>query len=576
MPSTRASSAAGSRKVAPADPFPGRCSGVLLHVTSLPSNHGIGDVGPTAIRFVDWLSAAGQSIWQFLPLNPHGYAGSPYGTPSAMAANPAIVSLEPLIEEGLLTAVDVKELETLPRGKVDYDRVTPLKRQALRLARDRFRSTTSPFPKHHEWLGKLEQFIANEGAAWLNDYALFAALHEKHNACWIDWPAELRDRKPAALAKAQEELYDEIDEHIFTQFLFDMQWAQVRRHAKEKGVRLVGDIPIFVAYDSADVWSHRKLFKLDAQGKQTVQAGVPPDYFSETGQLWGNPVYDWAAIATEGYKWWTLRFSRTLALADIIRIDHFRGFEAAWEVPASHKTAMNGTWVKGPGAKVFRAVDKALGYRTPVIAEDLGLITQSVHDLRDELGYPGMKVLQFAWGGDSYDATNDHLPHNLKTSRCVYYTGTHDNDTVRGWADSATDAQRAAVLRYLGRDASKSAVADGKRKREEDGDAASAIPAAKKPDNTTANGPSSLTEKAVTNAIPTVSWDFIHLALASVADIAIVQLQDVLDLGTEARMNTPATADGNWSWRVDEAAVTKEIGEKLRGVTEVFGRVREV
>ncbi|TPX56281.1 4-alpha-glucanotransferase [Powellomyces hirtus] len=543
-------------------PLPGRCSGVLLHVTSLPTDYGIGDVGPAAINFLDWLHKAGQTLWQFLPLNPHGHAGSPYGTPSALAANPAIVSLVPLLGAGLLKADDVKELLSVPKGKVDYDRITPLKRRLLRLARDRFREGNISHPSIEGWDEKFDEFVRREGPSWLDDYALFTALREKHGKCWVDWPVELRDRKASAMNKARKELEDDIDEHLFNQFLFDIQWSAVRKHAEKLGIRLVGDIPIFVAYDSADVWAHRQMFKLDKDGKQLAQAGVPPDYFSATGQLWGNPVYDWTAIAKDGYKWWTLRCQRMLALSDIIRIDHFRGFEAAWEVPADHTTAMNGKWVKGPGTAVFKAVDKALGGRMPVIAEDLGVITAEVNAIRDEMGYPGMKVLQFAWGGESkYDPRGDHLPHNLKSHHCVYYTGTHDNNTARGWAEQASASERKAVRRYLGRSAPGQDLdaPGGKRKRVE--------------------GASMVSEKLEAGAeddareiIETASWDFIRIAFSSVADMAILQLQDALDLGTDCRMNLPATVDNNWSWRALDGQMTDDIAAKLRSFTEFYGR----
>ncbi|TPX69423.1 4-alpha-glucanotransferase [Spizellomyces sp. 'palustris'] len=561
MPSTR------SKTTTVVDNYPtppARCSGVLLHITSLPTKYGIGDVGPSALNFLEWLHKAGQTVWQFLPLNPHGHAGSPYGTPSALAANPAIIALDPLLEVGLLQPSDIEELQGLPADHVDYDRVTPLKRRALRLARDRFREGTISNPVLSEWEERLNKFVVAHGSAWLDDYALFTAIRDKEGKSWVEWPVDLRDRKSSALHKARKDLEDDIDEHVFNQFLFSEQWSLVRRRAKELGVRLVGDIPIFVAHDSADVWSHRKMFKLDKDGKQIVQAGVPPDYFSATGQLWGNPVYDWDAIGKDGYKWWTLRFRRTLELTDVIRIDHFRGFQAAWEVPAEDKTAQNGKWVEGPGAKVFRAVDKALGTRMPVIAEDLGLITKEVHGLRDELGYPGMKVLQFAWGGDGqYDPRNDHLPHNLKHHQCVYYTGTHDNNTVRGWAESASPAERRAVRQYLGRGSpgvTNGGETGAKRKRLDDEDQKDV-----KRDLSS--------QDTALEIVDSSSYDFIRLALSSIADMAIFQLQDALDLGGDCRMNLPATAEGNWKWRADNGQLTEEIAQRLRELTQLYGRV---
>ncbi|KAJ3033420.1 hypothetical protein HK097_004852, partial [Rhizophlyctis rosea] len=367
--------------------------------------------------------------------------------------------------------------------------------------------------------------------------------------------------------QARTELSTEIDSHIFNQYIFAEQWALVRQRAKELNVRLVGDIPIFVAHDSSDVWSHRHLFKLDpTTGRQMVLSGVPPDYFSETGQLWGNPLYDWDACEKEGYAWWTLRFRRTLAQCDVIRIDHFRGFEAAWEVPAGEKTAINGTWVKGPGAKVFRAVDKVLGGEVPIIAEDLGLITPEVNALRDELGYPGMKVLQFAWAGGpkgSYGAGSDHLPHNLTTQRSVLYTGTHDSDTVRGWAENASPSERRAVRKYLGRSKPHDDSAPGgKRKR-------TTRSALKASSETTTKVEE---EDQALDVVESASWDFIRLAYASISDMAIIQLQDPLDLGGDARMNLPGTTDGNWSWRVEGSLVTDEVAERLRDLAELYGR----
>ncbi|KAJ3161476.1 hypothetical protein HDU86_007258 [Geranomyces michiganensis] len=599
--------------------LPGRSSGILLHVTSLPSAHGVGDVGTEALKFLDWMHKAGQTLWQFLPLNPHGHAGSPYGTPSALAANPILISLEvsgnksvvhgsrqeegltythtlswqPLVAIGLLKEEELKELLALPKDKVDYDRVTPLKRRLLRLARDRFRehngendaeaatlntegaAGTAP-PQIStatvlsEWADLFDRFVLREGPTWLDDYALFTALRDHHGKCWVDWPADIRDRKAPAMKRARSELANEIDEHMFNQFLFDLQWTQVRTRARELGIKLIGDIPIFVAYDSADAWSHRQMFKLDADGKQLAQAGVPPDYFSATGQLWGNPVYDWAAIAKDNYKWWTLRCRRTLALTDVIRIDHFRGFEAAWEVPATDTTALNGKWVKGPGAKVFKAVDKALGGKMPVIAEDLGVITPDVEAVRDEMGYPGMKVLQFAWGGGSpYNPHGDHLPHNLRGRHCVYYTGTHDNNTAKGWAEQATPSERRAVRRYVGRARPGAPPIDqapaAKRKRTEEGATTSAAEADN--DNTDDD------DDDANDVISTASFDFIRLALASVADMAIFQLQDALDLGTDCRMNLPATAEGNWGWRALDGQMTDGIAAKLRGISEFYGRI---
>ncbi|KAI9092813.1 4-alpha-glucanotransferase [Phlyctochytrium arcticum] len=563
MPSTRVED---PTPPPPEQPDRTRRSGVLLHITSLPSPHGIGDIGPAAHSFLDWLYSAGQTVWQFLPLNPHGYAGSPYGTPSALASSPDMISLEELVQVGLLEKSEVAELAALPQDKVHYEKVTPLKQKALRQARDRFAAyTPDTCPPHLKpWLAEIEQFKKDQ-EDWLADYALYTALHKRENTCWIDWAPELRDRSASALAQVREELTEDIDTHIFAQYIFDRQWKALRAKASGLGIKLVGDIPIFVAYDSADVWANRSQFKLNPQGKQTVLAGVPPDYFSATGQLWGNPLYDWDAMDKTGYTWWASRFKRTIELVDIVRIDHFRGFAAAWEVPAGQTTAMNGTWVPGPGAKVFAAVDKILGYTVPVIAEDLGLITPEVEALRDGLQYPGMKIIQFAWGGSSlYSPQSDHLPHNLKTPRCVYYTGTHDNNTVRGWAETATEAERQAVWEYLGRpdldlrDSGNDTQPKGSKRI--------------KLADTTKNG-STTTSTITPILLNTISKDLIRLCLASIADLAIIQLQDALDLGGDCRMNLPATADGNWGWRVQERMVTQDVAGWLRKCAATYGRI---
>ncbi|KAJ3263948.1 hypothetical protein HK104_006544, partial [Borealophlyctis nickersoniae] len=519
-----------------------RCSGILCHPSSLPSKYGIGDIGKSSLDFLEWLHKAGQRLWQFLPLNPADDGGSPYSTPSAMAGNPMLIAVEPLVEMGLLQSSDIKELAKLPSTRVDFSRLAPLKRKILRTAYENFKSSATNAnanPNLEEWHKKYQDFSATEGPTWLNDYAIFTALHDKYKKCWADWPAELRDRDGAAIEAASTELADAIDQHRFVQFIFTHQWNLVHDRAKELNIRLVGDIPIFVAYDSADVWANRGLFKLDpTTGKQTVMAGVPPDYFSATGQLWGNPLYNWTACAAENYAWWTLRFRRTLAVCDVIRLDHFRGFQAAWEVPAGSKTAEHGTWVEGPGTHLFHALEKNLGSTSvPIIAEDLGLITPQVIALREALNYPGMKVLQFAWNAGengSYGAHSDHLPHNIQTHRSVLYTGTHDSDTVRGWAEKASASERRAVRRYMNRTAPSSdpGAPTPKRKR--------LTRTSSKSAETPTNGKAEEEDEAL-DVIPTCAWDFITLAMASVSDMAIVQLQDALELGSDARMNLPGT-----------------------------------
>jgi 4-alpha-glucanotransferase len=495
-----------------------RSSGILLHPTSLPSRGGIGDLGASAYTFVDFLAAAGQRLWQVMPLGPTGYGDSPYQGFSAFAGNPLLISLEGLHAEGLLTSADLAEAPTFPNAAVDYGAVIPFKLSMLRRSFERFSATATPGQR---------QAFANFRAhthSWLNDYTLFAALKQANSGgAWSTWEEAIRRREPDAVAHWTRELYEQLQFQAYMQFQFFSQWERLKRYANQRGVRIIGDIPIFVAYDSADVWTNRAVFALDEDGRPTAVAGVPPDYFSATGQLWGNPLYRWDVLAQQGYRWWIERFRAALSLVDIVRIDHFRGFAAYWEVPASEKTAVNGRWVSGPGLALFEAVGAALG-QLPIIAEDLGLITPDVEALRDELGFPGMKVLQFAFGDG---ATDPYLPHNYRR-HCVVYTGTHDNDTTAGWWASATPHERSHVQLYLGRDGSD------------------------------------------------ISWDFIRLALASAAEIAIVPLQDVLELGSAARMNMPGQAGGNWSWRYTPEMLGPQVTERLRTLTALYGRALQI
>jgi 4-alpha-glucanotransferase len=483
----------------------------LLHPTSLPGQYGIGDLGPAASQFLDYLNRAKQTLWQVLPLGPTGYGDSPYASPSAFAGNTLLIAPELLIQEGLLETGDVEPLRQLPEDRVEFGQLQPLKRQLLEKA---FRSE-----KRQQTQDRLEAFKRAQ-SGWLYDFALFTALTE-HHGHWLDWPPPLRDREPAALEQARQELHEQIDLHTFAQFVFFDQWHSLRARANLLGISIIGDIPIFVAHESADVWAHRHLFKLDDQGRPTVVAGVPPDYFSATGQLWGNPLYDWQAIANDGYQWWIARMRHLLELVDMVRVDHFRGFEAAWEVPANAATAVHGTWVLGPGKDVFDAIDRALGGHVPVIAEDLGLITDEVRELLAQTGYPGMKVLQFAFGGGS---DNPYLPHNYPHPNCVVYTGTHDNDTTRGWFESISENERQYVRQYLG-------------------DTSSGIACA-----------------------------LTRLALASIADTAIVPLQDVLDLGSEARMNVPGSVGGSWTWRFRADQLDPAQADSLAELTHIYGR----
>jgi len=490
-----------------------RASGILLHPTSLPGPYGIGTLGETAYQWIDFLAQARQSYWQVLPLGPTGFGDSPYQCFSAFAGNPLIIDLPTLVAWGWLDASFLEEGAALPSDHVDFGAVIPFKRRALHAAYQGFRQRASPKDR--------EAFAAfcQEEAWWLDDFALFMALKEVFHAAWNEWPRPLRLRDPQALDQARREHAEQVDEHRFAQWLFFRQWQNLREYAHSHGIRIIGDIPIFVAYDSADVWAHREFFHLDEEGRPTVVAGVPPDYFSPTGQLWGNPLYRWDVLAAQGYGWWIDRFRSTLRLVDWVRLDHFRGFEAYWEIPAGMPTAEIGRWVPGPGDDFFRALQSALG-DLPIIAEDLGLITPEVEALRDRWGFPGMKVLQFAFS----DPANPYLPHNYTSTRWVVYTGTHDNDTTVGWFQSLDSATRDFVLKYLARDGQD------------------------------------------------IAWDFIRLAWQSVAVLAIVPLQDVLRLGSEARMNTPGRMAGNWSWRVPASMLTSQVADNLAELTLLYAR----
>lgn len=491
----------------------GRGAGVLLHPTSLPGP-AIGDAGPAAHRFVDWLAEAGQAYWQLLPLVPADEGGSPYSGLSAFAGNPLLVSPEALAADGLLSAEDLAD-PGLPAGRVDFGEAARWKELLLRRAFGAFRAGWAPSLRGEAAAHR------ERNAAWLEDWCLFRALRDDQGgAAWTEWDPPLRDREPEALAAAREELRDEVERHAFAQWVFDRQWGALRRHAAARGVRLIGDVPIFVAHDSADVWAHRGLFSLDGEGRPTVVAGVPPDYFSATGQRWGNPLYRWDVLRGTGYAWWIARFRRTLEHVDVARVDHFRGFESYWEVPAEEETALHGRWVPGPGADLFRTVEAALG-PLPLIAEDLGIITAEVDALREGLGLPGMRVLHFAFGDDD---RNPHLPGNHPPNT-VAYTGTHDNDTSAGWYAAAGENERAGLRRLT--DAP-------------DGD---------------------------------VHWGMIEAVFRSPARVAVVPLQDVLGLGSEARMNTPGTIDGNWSWRASPGDLSDDAARRLREVTQRTGRL---
>jgi 4-alpha-glucanotransferase len=491
-----------------------RASGVLVHPTSFPGQFGIGDLGPSAFVMLDYLASARQTLWQVLPLGPTGYGESPYSLLSAFAGNPKLVSPERLVADGLLSADDLAEAPIFPTKRVAYHQVGPWKHELLRRSFDRFQRRAS-----RDLCQNFEAFCA-EQREWLADYALFLALKAAHQDLpWVEWPAPLARREPDALAAAERELADEVAFHSYAQFLFFRQWDDVRQAAHNRGMRIIGDLAIFVAHDSSDVWAHPQLFALAPDGRPTVVAGVPPDYFSRTGQRWGNPLYQWEVLANTGYTWWIERVRQARMLVDLIRLDHFRGFEAYWEIPAREPTAEHGRWVPGPGVELFRAIAAALG-DVPFIAEDLGVITPEVRALQRTLGFPGMRVLQFAFGSD---AANDHLPHSYVRDSLVY-TGTHDNDTTRGWFAAAGPEEQAHALAYLG-----------------------------------------TTPKQVV-------WSMVRAALASIADLAIIPLQDLLQLDHSARMNTPAKPAGNWAWRCTASQLTTPIAARMANLTTLYGR----
>jgi 4-alpha-glucanotransferase len=501
-------------------PFTKECrtSGVLLHVTSLPSPYGIGDVGPAAFSWVDRLQEAGQTWWQALPLGPTGLGNSPYASLSSFAGNALLVSPDLLIEDGLLTARDCEEGRTLPKSAVDFEAVITFKHRLLELAWSNFSSSPHPVLQ-----SEFDRFCS-EQAHWLNDYALFRALKARHRgADFLEWPQELVRRDPTALARVRVELTEMIDQSRFAQFLLFRQGKRLKEYAQQRGIRLIGDLPFFVSQDSSDVWANPQWFLLDNHLRPRSVAGVPPDYFSADGQLWGNPVYDWDALRRSGYRWCIDRLKALLAHVDLVRLDHFRAFCAAWHVPPTAKTARGGQWVPGPGADFFAAVRSELGH-LPFIAEDLGLITPDVVALRDEFGLPGMRVLQFAFDGNS---ANPHLPENY-TANTVVYTGTHDNTTTRAWFDALPDNVRRSARSY----------------------------AAQSGAETTAE----------------VAWDFIRLAWSSKAGLAIAPLQDLLNLGVEGRMNVPGTAAGNWGWRCTESMLDPSRFQRLRQLTFASGR----
>ena len=494
--------------------FP-RASGILLHPTSLPSRFGIGDFGSEAYNFIDFLESTGQSYWQILPLGPTGYGDSPYSSFSAFAGNTLLIAPQKIVEDGFLTEEETIERPYFSVDRVDFGSVIEWKNNLLKRAFERFRQMTD-----EAVAGSFHKFCDSNNF-WLEDYALYRAIKKQNQDSWQNWDEPLKHRQPEAVSKVKQELDEEMFAQKFYQYLFFQQWFDLKRYANEKGVKIVGDVPIFVALDSCDVWCNPSQFKLNEDGSPRVVSGVPPDYFSNTGQLWGNPIYDWEQMQADGFRWWVDRMRFIFQTVDVVRVDHFRGFEACWEVPGADKTAENGSWVHAPGDELFAALRTALG-DLPMLAEDLGVITPEVERLRDSIGLPGMRILLFAFGGDSH---NTYLPHN-HIKNTVVYTGNHDNDTVVGWFKLTNKRERDFCLQYL-----------KGNKRE-------------------------------------IHWDFIRAAFSSVADTAIVPLQDVLGLGNEGRMNLPSSYSGNWNWRCKQSDFTEEISKKLKEMTEIYGRVR--
>ena len=503
-------------KVAAEDKTNHRYSGVLVHPTSFPSPYGIGDMGRGAHEFIDFLAMAGQHLWQVLPLGPSGNGNSPYQSYSVFAGQTLLISPELLIEKKLLTEADVHPIPEFNADRVDYDKVTTYKTSLFKKAYEHFRHTADK-----NLLEEYDSFQSNN-QYWLDDYCLYMAGKDYHNGLpWYEWEDSLLDPTPKERASWMKLLASEIDYYRFIQFAFFSQWYELKDYANKKGIAIIGDIPIFTAPDSADVWANKELFKLDSKGHPLEVAGVPPDYFSATGQLWGNPLYDWDAMKDDGYRWWIERVRNQLDQVDYIRIDHFRGFEAYWAVPAGEETAMNGKWKKGPGEALFEAIQKALGEELSIFAEDLGMITPEVEKLRDTLGFPGMKILQFGFDGTG---ESTFLPHQLSTRNCICYTGTHDNDTTCGWYEHTSEQNKDKVRRYMNTDASS------------------------------------------------VSWDFIRTCLGTIAKYAIFPVQDLLKLGSEHRMNTPGTATGNWEFRYRSGLLDEGMAKGLKQMTELFGR----
>lgn len=493
-----------------------RKSGILLHITSLPSSFGIGDLGPSAHHFVDFLTASHQKVWQILPLNPSGtfVGSSPYASYSAFAGNPLLISPELLHQAGLIAQSDL-DAAVLPSGEqIDYEKVIAAKTRVLLAAYEKFQAKENP---------EFDSFC-KDNKDWLDDYSLFVALKQNFNeVAWLDWPKEIRDRLEPDLKHWREKLASQVHRAKVFQFLFFQQWNSLKSYCNEKGIQIFGDLPIYVSADSVDVWAHPELFKLDEERKPIFVSGAPPDYFSATGQRWGSPVYRWDILKKKHFNWWLRRIGHNLKLFDLLRLDHFRGFVAYWEIPATEKTAVNGKWIDAPAVELFESIKKHFPDAT-IIAEDLGVITQEVRDVMTRFAFPGMKILLFAFGGDL--PTNPYVPHNYSTN-CVVYTGTHDNNTIQGWFKNEASAEdRKRLLDYLG------------------------------------------DEVVVEN----LHWHLIRVAMASVADLFVVPMQDILGLGEEARMNFPQKSNGNWKWRLRGDQLSHALAEKLSYMTWLYGR----
>ncbi len=496
-----------------------RKSGILLHITSLPSAYGIGDLGPEAYRFADFLAGTKQIFWQILPINPidlaHG--NSPYHSISAFASNPLLISPELMVRDGLLVRSELESVPDLSKGRVDYQSAISFKERLFHFAHERFTKEGN--------LYEYEKFCS-ENSSWLGDFALFSAIKSHFQGMvWTDWPHAVRERQPGILEDLKNKLFDKVEFHKFLQYVFFTQWLSLKDYCNGLGIRIFGDIPIYVIHDSVDVWTNPELFELDREKRPSVVAGVPPDYFSDTGQLWGNPIYRWDLLRESGYTWWIRRIERNVRLFDLIRIDHFRGFVGYWAVRKEETNAVNGKWIEAPAEDFFNVLLKKFP-KLPIVAEDLGVITPDVNEIMQRFQLPGMKVLLFAFGEDI--AVNPYIPHNLPKD-CVLYTGTHDNNTVRGWFDrEVTPEIKRRVFQYIGREVSSEEI----------------------------------------------HWELIRLAMMSVADMVIFPMQDILGLGEEARMNRPATTKGNWQWRLLPGQLTPSVADKLRDMTEIYGRTR--